>query len=245
MAGAMARGWAAGEGGPEEMAFCDLEAERAEKLAAETGGETRGTLTELAASSDVIVLAVKPPALDDVAAELGDKADAILSVMAATRTDRLAEAFPGTPCLRVMPNQPVEIRRGVLCYVEPREMDAALAGQLVQMLGLLGLTVALPEDSIEAAMAIMSCSPAYLALVAGELAKAGEKEGLAPDFALELVAETMAGTAELLEVRGPGQIRAAVAPPGGATEAGLGALAEGGLAEALAAAVDASLERFR
>jgi pyrroline-5-carboxylate reductase len=245
MAGAMARGWAAGEGGPDQMLFCDVEAERAERLAADVEGETRETLTELAADSEVIVLAVKPPVLDEVAAELGDSAEAILSVMAATTTARLAEAFPGTPSLRVMPNQPVEVRRGVLCYVEPPEMDAALAGSLVSLLGLLGLTVALPEDSIDAAMAIMSCSPAYMALVAGELARAGEREGLAPEFALELVAETMAGTAELLEIRGPESIRAAVAPPGGATEAGLEALDEGGLPQALAAAVDASLERFR
>jgi pyrroline-5-carboxylate reductase len=244
MAGAMARGWAAGEGGPEQMLFCDLEPERAQRLAEEAGGETRGRLEEIAAESDVVLLAVKPPALDQVAAELGD-AKAVLSVMAATPTERLAEAFGDTPCLRAMPNQPVEIRRGVICYVEPREMDAELAGSLVALLGVLGLTVAMPEDSIEAAMAIMSCSPAYLALVAGTLAEAGEKEGLAPDFALELVAETMAGTAELLEIRGPSQIQAAVAPPGGATEAGLDALTEGKLPETLRAAVEASLERFR
>jgi pyrroline-5-carboxylate reductase len=245
MAGAMARGWAAGEGGPEQMLFCDLEAERAEALAAEVGGETREGLAELAADSEVIVLAVKPPALDEVASELGDGADAILSVMAATPTDRLAEAFPSTPCLRVMPNQPVEVRRGVLCYVEPGEMDAALAGSLVAMLGVLGLTVVVPEDSIEAAMAVMSCSPAYLALVAEALAEAGEREGLAGDFALELVAETMAGTAELLAHHDPGEIQQAVAPPGGATEAGLVRLDENKVREALAAAVDASLERFR
>jgi pyrroline-5-carboxylate reductase len=124
-------------------------------------------------------------------------------------------------------------------------MDAGLAGSLVSLLGLLGLTVALPEDSMEVAMAIMSCSPAYLALVAGALAKAGEAEGLAGDFALELVAETMAGTAELLALRSPDSIRQSVAPPGGATEAGLEALAEAGAPEAFSAAVDASLERFR
>lgn len=93
MAGAMARGWAAGEGGPEAMLFCDIEAERARALAEEVGGETRDGLSELAADSDVVLLAVKPAALDDVAGELNDP-PALLSVMAATSTERLGEAFP-------------------------------------------------------------------------------------------------------------------------------------------------------
>ena len=227
------------------MLFCDVDAARAERLAAETGGEACETLGELASQSDAVVLAVKPPALDDVAQEIGEAAGAVVSVMAATPTDRLAAAFPRTPCLRVMPNQPVEVRRGVLCYVEPKEMDAGLAGSLISMLGVLGFTVALEEASMEAAMAIMSCSPAYLALVAGALADAGAREGLAADFALELVAETMAGTAELLGSRDPETLKQAVAPRGGATEAGLEALVDGGVPQALAAAVEASLERFR
>ncbi len=39
MAAAMARGWAAGDGGPEAMLFCDLEADRARALAEEVGGQ--------------------------------------------------------------------------------------------------------------------------------------------------------------------------------------------------------------
>jgi pyrroline-5-carboxylate reductase len=91
----------------------------------------------------------------------------------------------------------------------------------------------------------MSCSPAYVAQFAGELAAAGAREGLEPDVSAELVRETVAGTARLLGQRGPEDIVRAVAPPGGATEAGLEALAAGGFANAVDAAVRASLERFR
>jgi pyrroline-5-carboxylate reductase len=58
------------------------------------------------------------------------------------------------------------------------------------------------------------------------------------------VAGALAGTAELLLKRDPRTIRAAVASPGGATEAGLARL-EGAVEDAFVAAVDASLERFR
>jgi pyrroline-5-carboxylate reductase len=244
MAAAMARGWAAGDGGPEEMLFCDLDAARAHALAAEVEGRTLAGLSELAADSDVLVLAVKPAALDDVAAELDGAPPAVISVLAATPTERVAEAFPGVPALRVMPNQPVEVRRGVLCYAEPQAMSPELEGSLLDLLGLLGTLVRLEETQIDAAMAIMSSSPAYIALVAEALARSGEREGLDPGLARELVADTLAGTGALLTKRDPAAIRKAVASPGGATEAGLAQL-EGVVEDALANAVNASLERVR
>jgi pyrroline-5-carboxylate reductase len=244
MAAAMARGWAAGPDGPEAMLFCDLDASRAAALAEEVGGDTRVNLRELAGDSDVVLLAVKPAALDAVAEELGGTAPALLSVLAATPTARIAEAFPGVPILRVMPNQPVEVRHGVLCYVPAVGMPAEMRDQLLELLGALGVLVELDESQVDAAMAIMSSSPAYFALVAEAIARGGEREGLDPELAGELVAGALAGTAELLRRRDPATIRDAVAAPGGATEAGLAHL-EGVVEDAFVKAVNASLERFR
>jgi pyrroline-5-carboxylate reductase len=245
MARAMARGWAAGEGGPDSMLFTDLDRGRAAALADQVGGETRDSLGELAADSDLVVLAVKPAALEDVAKQLEPTPDAVLSVMAATPVARLKEAIPEVPIVRVMPNQPVEVRRGVLCLVPPEEVSAEFKARLVELLARLGKLVIVEEGMIDAAMAVMSCSPAYVALVAEALTDAGTEEGLEPELASSLVIGTLAGTAQLLEVRDPKAIRAAVAPPGGATEAGLEALERGRLSETLADAVRASLERFR
>jgi pyrroline-5-carboxylate reductase len=246
MAAAMARGWASADGKPEAMLFCDLDAERAAALAGEVGGEVRGELIELAVDADVIVLAVKPAALTDVASELGGRAPALISILAATPLARLAEAFPGVPVIRLMPNQPVSVRRGVLCYVPPADdVPDRLAQGLIALLEPLGRLVPVEERLIDAAMAVMSCSPAYVALFAQELAAAGVREGLEPGIAAELVTEALAGTADLLRVQEPAAIRRAVAPPGGATEAGLEALEDAGFPDALAKAVNASLERFR
>src|SRR5581483_1499051 len=243
MAAAMARGWAAGPGGPDAMLFTDLDQARAVALAAEVGGETRTGLESLAADCDVLLLAVKPAALDAVAEELGGEAPPLLSVLAVTPTTRIAAAFPGVPILRVMPNQPVEVRRGVLCHAPAVGMSDGLRDELLELLEVLGDVVALDEAHIDAAMAIMSSSPAYIALVAEALARGGEREGLDPELAGELVAGALAGTAELLRKRDPAAIRDAVASPGGATEAGLAQLE--GVEDALLDAVNASLERFR
>jgi pyrroline-5-carboxylate reductase len=245
MAGAMARGWAGADGGPEAMLFCDLEADRAATLAEQTGGEVRPDLASLASESDAVLLAVKPDALEAAASELAGEARAVMSVLAATPLARLAEALPGVPLLRVMPNQPVEVRRGVLCFARGADMPDDLGRELVGLLELLGSAVELGEERMEAAMAVMSCSPAYVAQIAETLAGAGAAEGLDPQESLRLVVETFAGTAELLRVKEPAAVRRAVAPPGGATEAGLDALEREGLGRALNAAVRASLERFR
>lgn len=244
MAAAMARGWAAGPGGPEAMLFCDLDEERAAALAEEVGGETRADLLGLAGDSDVVALAVKPAALEAVAEELGHTAPALLSMLAVTPTARLAESFPRVPILRVMPNQPVEVRRGVICHAPAIAMPDELRDRLLALLEPLGDIVGLDEIDIDPAMAIMSSSPAYIALVAEALARGGEREGLDPEVAGELVAGALAGTAELLRRRDPAAIRTAVAPPGGATEAGMAHL-EGVVEDAFVNAVNASLERFR
>lgn len=246
MAHAMARGWAGADRGPAAMAFRDVDSERAEAVAGEVGGSVAADAAELAAESDLVVLAVKPAALEDVTRELAPASPrALLSILAATPLSRIREALPGVPAMRVMPNQPVEVRRGVLCYVRPDGVPKELAERVLALLGELGVSVPLEEDLIDTAMAVMSCSPAYLALVAELLAEAGAREGLDPELANRLVADTLAGTGELLWERDAAEVRRRVAPPGGATEAGLEALEQGGLRDAIASAVDASLARFR
>jgi pyrroline-5-carboxylate reductase len=245
MAAALARGWAAGPGGPDAMLFCDIDAERADSLASGVGGETRATLAELRDASEVLLLAVKPAALEVVAGELDGDAPAILSVLAVTPLARVAAAFPDVPVLRAIPNQPVEVRRGVICHPPPAAMPADLAAELLALLEVLGVRVELADEEIDAAMAVMSCTPAYIALFAEALAAAGVREGLDRRLAGGLVADTLAGTAALLREREPAAIRAAVASPGGATDAGLVALADAGFERAVGAAVGASLKRFR
>src|SRR4029077_12852024 len=148
-------------------------------------------------------------------------------------------AFPEAEVLRVMPNVGVEVRRGVLCVAG--DVSAAVRAKLA----VLGALVEIADGDFDAATAVMGCAPAYLALAVEAIADAGAADGLDPELARELVVETTAGTAELLRVRHPADVRKAVASPGGSTEAGLEALDREGAREAFEAAVRASLERMR
>jgi len=246
MTAAMARGWAGADDGPGTMVFCDLERDRAAALAEEVAGEVVDDLSELAGRVRLVVLGVKPNALEAVASELAPAGpEALLSMLAATPLERIEAAFPGVPAVRVMPNQPVEVRRGVLCHSRGGAVTEEVASEISRLLGLLGTAIELPEEKLEAAMAVMSCSPAYVAMVAEILTEAGVREGLTPDEAALFVRETLVGTGELLAKRDAESVRRSVAPPGGATEAGLQQLEKLELRAAFDAAVEASLVRFR
>jgi len=234
MAAAMARGWA---GEFERMLFSDSGSGRARALADELGGET-ATNAEIAKRADLVVVAVKPAKLDEVAPELAG-ARRIVSVLAAVPVERLNAAFPQAEALRVMPNVGVEVRQGVLCVA------GTASEEVLGKLSGLGRVVELPDADFDAATAVMGCAPAYLALAVEAIADAGAADGLDPALSRELVVETAAGTAELLRTRHPADLRKAVASPGGSTEAGLEALDREGAREAFEAAVRASLERMR
>jgi pyrroline-5-carboxylate reductase len=244
MGSAMARGFARAEGLDAELAFTDAEAERAEKLAAELGGVALDSNGELAEHSDVLVLAMKPAQLGEVAAEIRDLADPVISMLGGTPLAAVEEALPGAPVLRVIPNQGVSVKRGVLCYALSKRY-AGDAKPVIELLEALGTAIELNDDQIDAATAVMSCAPAYVALFAGTLIEAGERAGLSEEDATLAVAETIAGTGELLRERAHHEISDAVASPGGITEAGIEALEREGFADALRAAVDTTLERMK
>jgi len=234
MAAAMARGW---KGEFEQMLFSDSGSGRAAELAAELGGEAVSN-AEMGERADLVVLAVKPAKLEDVASDLA-RAKVVLSLLGATSLEKVAAAMPTAETHRVMPNVAVEVRRGVLCLSGPPSPVVR------EKLAVLGHLVELPDSEFDAATAVMGCAPAYLALAVEAIADAGAADGLDPELARELVVETTVGTAELLRLRHPADVRRAVASPGGSTEAGLEALAQQGAREAGAAAVRASLERMR
>ena len=248
MAGGLARGWAGARGepsAPDSMAFADADAEKARKLAGEVGGEAMEGNLSVADNSDLVVLAVKPNVLDEVAPDLVQAGTPVLSILAGTSLETLHEALPGIELIRVMPNLGAQLRQGVLCVVFPKGTDDSQRTRITQLLGLIGEVIELDESLIDAATAIMGCSPGYLALMAEVLVEAGVKEGLTEDQTTRMVSKAMSGTGGLLELHEPGALKRAVASPGGMTEAGLNALEERRIREILLAAVDASLDRVR
>lgn len=245
-AGNMASALARGIGEP--VFVYDVDQAKASALAEALGGEAVGSNAELAERADVVVLCHKPKQLEEVAAEVGGRADVVVSILAATSTERIAAAYPDAAIYRFIPNMPTEVRRGVLCYVPgPRASDGP-EDEILALMGRAGAVIRLAEEPlIEPAMALMSCGPAFMAFVAESFADAGAAHGLNPDDAMRMVVETMGGTADYLAQHGYDgpALRARVATPGGVTEKGLITLEERGLRDVCRAAVDTVVEATR
>lgn len=220
------------------MLFFDADPDKARKLAGELGGEVVESNGELAECADVVVLAVKPNALQQAAGELAD-AGSVVSILGATSLEKVEAAFPGADVGRVMPNLAVEVGKGVLCVA------GKFNAEVREKLGLLGSVIELPDSQFDVATALMGCSPAYFALVAEALVGAGVGAGLDEKLVEKMVIEAAAGTGSLMRIRRPADVRIAVTSPGGSTEAGLEALEREGARGAFEAAVRASLERMR
>jgi pyrroline-5-carboxylate reductase len=236
MARALARGW----GRP--LLVADPLSERAQALAAEVGGEALSTNAEVAQRADIVVLCHKPYQLLDVASEVAPHAKAVASILAAIPLRTLDDAYPDRPVYRFIPSLPVEVRQGAIVQAA-RERKDALDAPVSELFAELGTLVTLPDTLVDVAMGLMSCAPAYVALVAEAQIDAGVRRGIPAAQSAELVVQTLAGTAELLRRRGNDTlaVRREVASPGGVTARGLAALERAGLRSAFSDALDAVL----
>jgi pyrroline-5-carboxylate reductase len=263
MARALARGW----GRP--LLCADPVHERARALAKETGGEALQSNAEVAERAGLVVLCHKPAQLEGVAAEVAPHARAVASILAATPLQRLREAYPDTPVYRFMPSLPVEVRQGAVVQAGdggpptqpiPRGGNspptpgspptpsgaseaAALDARVHELFAELGTLVVLDDALVDVAMGLMSCGPAYVALVAEAQVDAGVRHGIPAAQGAALVVQTLAGTAELLRRRDydTQAVRREVSSPGGLTARGVDALERGGLRAAFSDALDAVL----
>jgi pyrroline-5-carboxylate reductase len=237
MARALARGW----GRP--LVCADPVAERASSLASEIGGEALASNALVAERAELLVLCHKPAQLQEVAREAAPHAKAVASILAATPLAALKSAYPDRPVYRFIPSLPVEVRRGAIVQAaddpSPGETDAAVR----ELFAELGRLVVLPDALLDVAMGLMSCAPAYVALVAEAQIDAGVSHGIPAAQGAELVVETLAATAELLRKRGYDtlSVRRDVTSPGGTTARGLAALEHAGLRSAFGDALDAVL----
>jgi pyrroline-5-carboxylate reductase len=246
MALALARGW-----GRPVLCF-DPIADRASALVEETGGEVLAGNAEVAQRAELVVLCHKPAQLAEVAREVAPHAQAVASILAATPLSALEAAYPQQSVYRFIPSLPVEVRQGAIVQAAGPGAndgggDATLDARVRELFAELGTLVVLDDALVDVAMGLMSCAPAYTALVVEAQVDAGVQHGIPAAQGAELVVQTLAGTAALLRSRDYDTlaVRREVASPGGVTARGLDALERAGLRAAFADALDAVLGSAR
>ena len=203
---------------------------RAKALAVQLGITYSDNLT-IAESCDCIFLGVKPHMMAGCLAPLQEIFAArkpLLITMAAGLEISQIEAFAGVrlPIIRIMPNTPTAIGKGVIQYCCNDLVEQEVLADWLKDMGHCGLLDALEERLIDAASALSGSGPAYMYVFLEALADGAVACGIPRAKAYEYAAMTMAGSAEmyLATKQHPGALKDAVCSPGGSTIAGLKAL---------------------
>src|SRR3954471_20605084 len=158
--------------------------------AAVQGVRTVSSLPQAGVPPKLVVLAVKPQKLDEIAPELKPwitGGTTIVSILAGVEVASLRQRFPGAGAIvRAMPNLPAAVRRGITGLYS-QDADGQTQAQINNLFAALGFTMWMSdEEKLGALGAIAGAGPAYVARFVAALAKAGEKRGLTRETAATL-----------------------------------------------------------
>ena len=202
------------------------------------------------AGAGMVFLAVKPQHVVAAAAEFAaalPSGATVVSIVAGLSMDSLQTLLGSRRIIRVMPNTPCLVGKGVSALCRSPEVPAEAASQAARLLGAVGSVHQVEEHLLDAVTGLSGSGPGFVALVVEALADGGVKAGLPRALALALATETLSGTAALITETGehPAQIKDRVASPGGTTIAGLAVLEQRAVRAALIDAVVAAADRAR
>ena len=202
---------------------------------------------DVAAASDIIVMACKPYQIETVLADIAPllPGKTLLSVALGWDYAKYQQhLLPGTRVQFIMPNTPAQIGQGVIqvCTLGASQDEME---EFVRLLAPAGLVDQIPEGLIDAASALSGCGPAFTYLFIEGLADGAVACGLPRAQALAYAAQMVAGSANLVLESGkhPGALKDAVCSPGGTTIQGVRALEERGFRSAAMNAVIAAYEK--
>lgn len=212
--------------------------------------EAAESLASLVDRSAVIILAIKPQSLSELATELGDavRDSMIISILAGVSTARLEAATRSQRIIRAMPNLAATVGASVTGWYATARVTSEERRLASAIFSTIGMEVELTDEaSFDALTAVSGSGPGYLFYLAEQLVAAAEQLGFEPAQADELVRETIVGAAKLLEVdpRPFAELRQAVTSKGGTTEAALAVMAERGMPTMLSDALAAARDRSR
>jgi pyrroline-5-carboxylate reductase len=248
MGGAMLTGWLAGGLDPARVVV--IEPQPSPEISALAAKGIRLNPKD-AGTADTLVLAVKPQMFREAGPGLKPlvgPSTLVVSIMAGTNIAALEQVCGGM-VVRAMPNTPAAIGRGITVAVAAKNVSAAQRATADALLRATGSVEWVDDESLmDAVTAVSGSGPAYVFLLAEELARAGVEAGLPAALATKLARETVAGSGELLHRSDldSATLRQNVTSPGGTTAAALEVLmAKDGLQPLMIRAIAAATKRSK
>ena len=211
-----------------------------------------GTPAEVARQCDRIFLGVKPQMMADALRPLqpilAEKKPVLISMAAGLHIDQILQmAGISLPMIRIMPNTPVGVGKGVVLYCANEQVAPELLEDFLQDMQYCGILDPVEEKLFDAAGTVSGCGPAYLYMLIEAMADGAVACGVPRSKAISYAAATMAGAAEMVLQTGkhPGELKDAVCSPGGSTIAGVRVLEEKGFRSAAVECIVAACKRNR
>lgn len=241
---------------PQQIWITDVNERRLKELHEKYGvqtvsNDTHGTGTrQVLQECGAVVVSVKPQFAEEVlrhAVKAVTENHLMISIMGGVTLKRLYELLgQETRLVRVMPNTPMLVGKGVAGIVPGRTATQADSRLVQELFEYLGSVYILEEKLIDPLTGLSGCGPAYAYLFMEAMADGGVQRGLPRAVAQRLAAETLAGAAEMVLKTGkhPGELKDDVCSPGGGTIAGVYALEQKGFRGAVIDAVEAACARM-
>ncbi len=243
---------------PSQVSITDYSPDKARHVAQEQGCQASGSNREAVLFGDYIFLCVKPQVIGSVLGEISPvlneclakgEAKVLVSIAAGVTIDAIREKLSGDcrelPVIRIMPNTPVSIGKGMLALSTGENITEGMVQDVRAALKCAGRLEQLPEALMDQFTAIGGCAPAFVYLFIEALADGGVMTGLPRSQALTYAAQTVLGAAAMVLETGshPGVLKDNVCSPGGSTIAGVAALEAHGFRSAAIEAVLAAYEK--
>lgn len=216
--------------------------------AALPGVRTAANIATAVAAARLVILAVKPQHATAACNEIRQsitETSLVVSIVAGFSKNALMAATGTDKVIRVMPNTPCLIGRGVSVFSPASAVSQADCDRVRNLFAAVGTVHEVTENLLDAVTAVSGSGPGYVALLIEALTEGGVRAGLPRSLAQQLAVETFAGTATLIAETGehPAVIKDRVSSPGGTTVAGLAVLERAGIRGAIADAVASATAR--
>jgi pyrroline-5-carboxylate reductase len=251
MATALIGGLLARGAAPGAITVADPDPRQRERLSRDSGVRVEADGPAAAADADIVVLAVKPQQMAEVARGLAPvlarRRPLVISVAAGIRLRDLARWLgAGIPLVRTMPNRPALIGAGVTALYANADVDDDARDVAEAILLACGPTVWVPDEAqLDVVTAVSGSGPAYFFLLIEMLEAAAIELGMDAATARKLAVETAQGAGRMAaeSTDTPAELRAQVTSKGGTTAAALAVLEEAGVRAMFGRAVAAAARR--
>ncbi len=251
MASSLLSGLIASGHSPQHLWVSDVNPEALKSLAEKLHVNTSINNADVINAVDVVVLAVKPQILNEVAVNaaplIQEKKSLVVSIAAGISQTSLSQWLGSeTAIVRCMPNTPALVLTGATALHANAQVNAEQHDLAENIMRSVGIALWVDDESdLDAVTAVSGSGPAYYFLLMEAMEKAALELGLNETTARLLVQQTALGAAKIAleSSESPEQLRKRVTSPGGTTQRAIETFEQGGFTELVSKALHAAKDR--